>query len=284
MICLIPTTREPGRGFVDRVKALEGRDGVLSISLAHGFPWGDVPDMGTKVLVYTDGDTARAQALATQLAAELVGLREQLAAPTLGIDAALDQALTVEGGLVVLADTADNAGGGAASDSTFSLRRLVERGIGNAALGPLWDPVAVRIATEAGVGARFALRIGGKVSPMSGEPIDLVCTVKALKADLTMTGLGGAPVSLGPCALVEAAGIDVLLNSVRSQAIDTDMFTQLGCDLTGKKIVVVKSTQHFYASYAQLARRVIYVDAPGSVTQDLKSLPFRKIKRPKWPL
>lgn len=284
MICLIPTTREPGRGFVDRVKALEGRDGVLSISLAHGFPWGDVPAMGTKVLVYTDGDAAMAQALATQLTAELVGLREQLAAPTLGIDAALDQALTVEGGPVVLADGADNAGGGAASDSTFILRRLVERGIGNAALGPLWDPVAVRIATEAGGGARLALRIGGKVSPLSGEPIDLVCTVKALQADLTMTGLGGVPVSLGPCALVEAAGIDVLLNSVRSQAIDTDMFTQLGCDLTGKQIVVVKSTQHFYASYAQLARKVIYVTAPGSVTQDLKSLPFRKIKRPKWPL
>ena len=71
---------------------------------------------------------------------------------------------------------------------------------------------------------------------------------------------------------------------LHSQAIDTYMFTQLGCDLTGKKIVVVKSAQNFYASYAQLARRVIYVTAPGSVTQDLKSLPFRKIKRPKWPL
>ena len=92
------------------------------------------------------------------------------------------------------------------------------------------------------------------------------------------------PVSLGSCALVEAAGIDVLLNSVRSQAINTYMFTQRGCDLTGKQIVIVKSAQHFYASYAQLARRVLYVTAPGSVTQNLKSLPFRKIKRPKWPL
>jgi microcystin degradation protein MlrC len=62
------------------------------------------------------------------------------------------------------------------------------------------------------------------------------------------------------------------------------MFTQLGCDLTGKQIVVVESSQHFYASYAQLARRVIYVAAPGSMTQGLKSLLFRKIKRPKWPL
>ena len=92
------------------------------------------------------------------------------------------------------------------------------------------------------------------------------------------------PVSLGSCALVEAAGIDVRLNSVRSQAINTATCTQRGCDLTGKQIVIVQSAQHFYASYAQLARRVLYVTAPGSVTQDLKSLLFRKIKRPKWPL
>ena len=53
------------------------------------------------------------------------------------------------------------------------------------------------------------------------------------------------PVSLGSCALVEVAGIDVLLNSVRSLAINTAMCTQLGCDLTGKQIVVIKSAQHF---------------------------------------
>jgi len=74
---------------------------------------------------------------------------------------------------------------------------------------------------------------------------------------------GGVPVSLGSCALVEAAGSDVLLNSVRSQAMNTDMFTQRCCDLTGKQIVIVKSAQHFYASYAPLARRVLYVTAPG---------------------
>jgi microcystin degradation protein MlrC len=31
------TSREPGRGFVDRMFAMEGRDGILSISVAHGF-------------------------------------------------------------------------------------------------------------------------------------------------------------------------------------------------------------------------------------------------------
>jgi microcystin degradation protein MlrC len=283
MISVIHTTREPGRGLVDRAQALEGQGGVLSISLIHGFPWGDVPDMGSKVLVYTDGDAASAQLLARRLADELFELREQMVKPYPGIDAALDEALAFDGGPVVLADSADNAGGGAASDSTFMLRRLIERGIVNAALGPLWDPLAVRIATEAGVGAELLLRIGGKVGPMSGDPIDLLCSVKALKADMHMSGLGTLQ-ALGDCALVEANGVHIVLNSVRGQAMGTDMFTQLGCELGERKMIVVKSSQHFYASYAKVAKHVIYVDAPGTVTTDLKSLPYRKIQRPKWPL
>jgi hypothetical protein len=110
--------------------------------------------MGTKVLVYTDGDQAKADALARQLADEVIAMRDGLAVNYPSIDASLDEALAFDGGPVVLADGADNPGGGAASDSTFILRRMVERGIANAALGPLWDPIAVRIAFDAGVGAQ----------------------------------------------------------------------------------------------------------------------------------
>ena len=53
-LVVMHTSRQPARGFVDRIMALEGQDGILSISVSHGFPWGDVPDMGTKVLVYSD--------------------------------------------------------------------------------------------------------------------------------------------------------------------------------------------------------------------------------------
>lgn len=284
MIVTVHTSREPGRGFVDRIQSLEGRDGVLSISIAHGFPWGDVADMGTKVLVYTDGDAAQAQALARQLADELIGLREGLTVRYPGIDAALDEALAFDGGPVVLADAADNPGGGSASDSTFILRRMLERGIGNAALGPMWDPVAVRIAFDAGVGARLPMRIGGKISPLSGDPLDLECTVKALRHDLVMTGLANTPVPMGDCALVEAGGIGIVLVTLRNQAMGTDLFTQLGCDLAARKIVVVKSSQHFYDSFSQVARQVIYAGAPGSVALDLRTLRYRKVRGPKWPL
>ena len=284
MIVTMHTSREPARGFVDRIMALEGQDGILSVSIAHGFAWGDVPDMGTKVLVYSDGDAVKGDALARKLADELIAMREALTVPYPGVDAALDEALAFDGGPVVLADGADNPGGGAAGDSTFILQRLLERGIGNACLGPLWDPIAARIAFEAGVGARLNLRIGGKIGPLSGDPLDLPVKVVALQSDMFMTGLSNTPTALGDCALVETGGVQIVLISLRNQAMGSDLFTKLGVDLAAKKIVVVKSSQHFYASFSKVAQKVIYVGAPGAVTLDLKTLPYKKIKRPKWPI
>jgi len=280
----VHTSREPARSFVDRLQAMEGKGGVLSISIAHGFAWGDVPEMGTKVLVYADGDEAKARALARRLADELIGMRDRLAPPNPSIDEALDEALAVDGGTVVISDGADNPGGGAASDATFFLRRIVERGLRDVAIGPFWDPIAARIAIEAGEGARLALRIGGKVSPLSGDPIDLDCTVKAVRHDHEQTGLSNTRTFMGDSALVECAGVEILLCSLRNQAMGTDLFTGIACDLAAKKIVVVKSSQHFHASYSKIASRVIYAAAPGAVTLDVRTLPYHKVRRPKWPL
>jgi microcystin degradation protein MlrC len=284
MVVPIHTTRDPGRALVARMQSLEGKDGILSVSIAQGFATGDVPDMGTKVLVYADGDAAKAQAVARQLADEVIGLREQLLVHYLDVDDALDRALAAEGGPVVLADRSDNPGSGAAGDSTFLLRRLLARGIGNAALGPLWDPVVVRIAFDAGVGARIALRLGGKIGPLSGDPLDLDCTVRALIPDMTQASQAGTPSAMGDCALISAGGVDIVVNSARTQALDTGLFAQLGCDPATKKIVVVKSAQHFHASFARIAREILYVGAPGSADPNWANLPYRKIRHPKWPI
>jgi microcystin degradation protein MlrC len=284
MIVTMHTSRDPARSFVDRIKALEGKDGILSISISHGFAWGDTAHMGTQLLVYSDGDAAKGMKLARRLADELIGLREKLTVNYPDIDRSLDEALAFDGGPVVLADGADNPGGGAAGDSTFILRRMLERGIGNACIGPLWDPVAARIAFDAGVGATLMMRIGGKISALSGDPVDALCTVKAVLPEMKMTGLAGTPMAMGNSALVETAGIEIVLITLRNQAMGTDFFTQLGCDLAAKKIIVVKSSQHFYASFSKVAKHVIYVGAPGVVTLDLNTLPYRKVRRPKWPL
>ena len=284
MIAVLHTSRDPVRSFIDRIQALEGRDGILSISIVHGFPWGDVADMGTKVLVYSDGNQQRGDSVARALDEELTGMRDQLRLQYPGVDAALEEALVYNQKPVVLADSADNAGGGAPGDSTFILRRVLEQGNDSVAIGPLYDPMAVQLAFEAGVGARLQMRIGGKVGPVSGDPVDAMCTVKALKRTMMMSGLAGTTTPLGDCALIDIGGVEVVLISVRCQGLDTDLFTQLGCNPASKGIVVVKSSQHFYASFSKISSKIIYVDSPGALCTDLSLLHFKKIRRPKWPL
>jgi hypothetical protein len=87
------------------------------------------------------------------------------------------------------------------------------------------------------------------------------------------SGLSNTRVEMGASALVEANGVEILLCSLRNQAMGTDLFTGIGCDLAAKKIVVVKSSQHFHASYSKIAARVIYAAAPGAVTHDAQRSP-----------
>lgn len=283
MVGLWHTTAEPMAGFVRRMQSFEGRDGVLSVSLGHGFPWGDVAESGARLWVITDNDLPRAQVLAEQLGREFWALREQTASTTFGIDAALDEALRVEGGPVVLADVADNAGGGAPSDSTFILRRILERGIGNAVLGAFWDLGAVQICKEAGVGTTLALRIGGKCGPSSGDPVDLRMTVRAVREGHSQD-VFGSRWTLGTSVWVESeGGVHLLLCSVRSQVYGCDAFTGLGIGLHDKKLIVVKSTQHFHAAFAPLAKAVLYVSAPGAITPDFANIPYRVRNLDYWP-
>ncbi len=283
MVGIWHTTKEPMASFVKRMQSFEGQGGVLSVSLGHGFPWGDVVDNGARLWVVTDNDLPGAQKLANQLGRDFYDLREATRSHPLGVDAALDQALAIDGGPVVLADIADNAGGGAPADSTFILQRVVERGIGNAVLGPFWDLGAVQICRDAGVGAVIELRVGGKCGPVSGWPVDLRVTVRNIVLDHSQD-VFGMRWPLGPSVWVEtAAGVSLLLTSVRSQAYGTDTFTGLGLMLQDKKLVVVKSTQHFYAKFAPLAKAVFYVDTPGAITQDFAHIAFKVRSLNYWP-
>lgn len=283
MIGMYRTPLAPMRGFVDRMTALEGRDGVLSVSLGHGFPWGDVADVGTRMLVVTDGDPAGAARLAERLGRELFAMREATLVPHLTPDEAIDRAQALDGGPVVLADVADNAGGGAPSDSTFLLRRLLERGVRDAAVGCFWDPLAVRLCAEAGPGATFDLRLGGKCGPVSGDPLDLRVHVHRVVPRLVQTGLSGGQADFGEAAWIETEGIDVVVTTIRSQTFAPDAFGNLGLDVRARRLVVVKSTQHFYAAFAPIAREVLYVATPGAIAPDFARIPYTKRTTPYWP-
>jgi len=279
------TTREPMRSFVARMKALEQQPGVLSVSFGHGFPWGDVPEAGAKVWVVTDGDEALAAQIARDLGRDIWTLRHQTPARQSSIAQAMDRLAAHDGDRpLVLADIADNAGGGAGSDATFILRALVERGIGQVALAPFWDLGALQVCSEAGVGARLSLRVGGKLGPLSGDPVDLQVTVRALVEEHWQTGLSGHPAPCGRSAWVSTDdGIHLVLISLRQQALGTELFTGLGIDLTALRGIVVKSSQHFHAAFAPLASEVLYVASPGLLDTDFAHLPYRQRSLNHWP-
>lgn len=284
MVGLWHTTREPMRGFVRQMEEAEREPGALSVSLGHGFPWGDVPEAGAKLWVVADGDPALAQSVAARLGRAFWDLRDRIGPQTLDVDAALDEAARMAGtGPVVLADVADNPGGGAAGDSTFILRRLVERGTAGAVVGVLWDLGAVHVCKSAGVGAALDLRIGGKCGPASGAPVDLRVRVRAIVENHTQSALGTRE-RLGDCVWVEAAnGLHVVLASIRTQTYGADAFTGMGLALADKAVVVVKSTQHFHAEFAPLARKVLYVSTPGAMNFDFAAIPYRLRSPDYWP-
>jgi microcystin degradation protein MlrC len=117
---------------------------------------------------------------------------------------------------------------------------------------------------------------------MSGDPVDLKVTVRGM-ADMVTQRFGDAPDPMGPSVWVSAKGVDLVLTTLRTQAFHPEGMTKLGIDLSKRKIVVVKSTQHFHAGYAPIASRILYAAAPGTLTKDFAKIPYRHMIRPYWP-
>ena len=284
LMAICPTTLEPMKGLVADLRRMEKEPGVLSLSLCHGFPGADHQDVGGSVIAITDGDKAKGQAIAMKLAERFIGAALQMGSIGVSVEAAMERAAAATRP-VVIADRADNAGGGAASDSTWILEALLKRGARDAVLGLLWDPIAVEFCHLAGEGAEIDLRIGGKVGPLSGKALDVRATVLALRTDVRQQwfGRGEANLPIGKSAAIRVEGIDIVLNSNRHQVFSRHAFEGHGIDLSQKRVIVVKSTQHFYEAFSPLGE-VIYCDAPGTVTMDFAQLPYKRVRRPIYPL
>jgi microcystin degradation protein MlrC len=283
MLASFPTSTQPMRGLVDRIMALEGKDGVLSISIGHCFPYGDVPECSARILVITDDAKPHGDTLAEAIGRDLIALRERATPQWYSVDGAIDFALAQSGGPVVIADTTDNAGGGAPSDNTTFLHRLMARGVAGAAVAPIWDPIAVRLAFDAGEGAKLPFRFGGKTALASGPPVDAEVEIVRCVADAHQT-FAGAIVPLGDVASIRMGGVEAVLISTRAQAMGSDLFSNFGIDPRQRRILVVKSNQHFYASFSKIAAQVIYAEGDGPLPRDYRKLPWRKVQRPIWPL
>ena len=146
------------------------------------------------------------------------------------------------------------------------------------------DPEAVARCEEAGVGARLALEVGGKSSPMQGAPVKMEVDVAAL-SDGTFqydgpmyAGLSG---DMGPSAHVVQNGIHVLLVSQREQPFDTAFARTLGLDPRQMRYICVKSSAHFRAGFESWAGAIHVVAEPS--VHSLSDLSFERLGRAVYP-
>jgi microcystin degradation protein MlrC len=286
MIGAYPTRREPMRGFVERLRAAEREPGMVSVSLGHGYPWADVPEVGSKVLVVTDGDPGLAARVAERLGREFFALRDQVTERAdLGIDEALDYALAAPHRPVVLCEQSDNHLGGSAGDATFVLERVVARGVPNVVFGPIWDPMSVAIGKAVGAGERLMLRIGAKSGPEAGRPVDLVCRVRRVVTDLVQPPMGPIQsMPFGDAVWVSAEGdLDLVLHDRRAGTLRPEVITGLGIDLAAKQIAVCKMWRHGEEGFRDAGRDFKILKTPGTQTLDFARIPFRTFDRPYWP-
>jgi microcystin degradation protein MlrC len=282
MIGFYPTFDPPMKDVVDRLRALSGKDGILTVELAHGFPWGDVADLGVRVLVYADGDAALAARTAEAFAHDLYGQREALALTFPDVESSLDRARGLNG-RTVLGDFADNPGGGAPGDSTFFLKALIDRGVDDAVIGTLWDPQMAQVCVDAGVGAILPLRLGGKCGPTSGDSVDLTVEVMGVREDHSQRVFGQRQ-PLGKSAWVRSGGIDIVIASVRTQVFEPDAFTGLGVPMENRKLVIVKSSNHYRAGFDGISDNLWHVASPGCMSLDFSRIPYTKLTGPIFPM
>ena len=283
LLGFFPTNRSPMREFVDGLFEKERDPEVVSISFVHGFPWGDSPDVGAKVLVYTAGDAGKAKDVAQAVAAELDLIRDDTMFETVTIPEALEIVGSASEGPVVFGDVSDNPGGGAPGDSTFILEALIAADTKQVVVGCLFDPECVGRCHAAGVGNEVALEIGGKASEFSGKALNVKATVRGIAADAMMNVADVVEFPMGDTAWVSVDNIDIVMISTRTQTYSPHALTHLGLSLDDKKAVFVKSTNHFQAFFQEIASDVHYVNTPGAIDFDLGRIPYRVFDKPYYP-
>jgi microcystin degradation protein MlrC len=281
------TARGPMRRLYDLADEMERDPRVISVSVFAGFPLADIHDAGLSIYVATHDDPALAAKLADRLETVAWEHRREFVHRAVPVRDAVAHALKLDVKPIVLADIADNTGGGAAGDGTEILRELLRVEAPSATVACLWDPAAAAACTRAGVGATVTVEVGGKVDDRHGAPVKMTGRVAAVgDGNFVHKGpmMRGLPGRLGPMAVLQTGGVKTILISHRWQTLDPEMIRIVGIEPRDERIVVVKSSIHYRAAFEPLAAAIIEVDAPGLSSSNLDRFAFSRVRRPIFPL
>jgi microcystin degradation protein MlrC len=280
------TGEGPFQRLVARAHAMEQSGDALSVTVAGGFPYADVPEAGVGFLVVTDDDPRAARQLADELAALAWSLRHDMVIRNTPPAEAVAAAIAFPDGPVMLVDVGDNIGGGTPGDGTVLLGELLAQGAREATM-VIADAEAAREAFAAGVGATVRLTVGGKTDHLHGEPVTVEGRVRLL-SDGQWVHEGpenaGVPVDMGPTAVLRCGGVNLVLTSRKSLPGDQQQLKAVGIDPLRQHIIVVKAAVRWRGGFGPIARHAIYVDTPGLGSVDLRRFPYKQISRPIFPL
>lgn len=276
-------------GWLGLCHAIEHRSGVLTATIACGFPYADIPDTGMFAYVCTNNDAELAETCVRELAQYAWDHRADFQATPLGIDEAVTYAMS-RPGPILLADVADNTGAGSSGDGTEILRSLIAQNARSAVVALLYDPETVQRALEAGVGGTFDAMLGGKVDDLHGAPVPSTFYVRAITDGWFINGgpMGaGAQSSLGTAVVLEIGGrgaIEVIVTEHRRAPNDANALRSVGIEPTERQILVIKSAVHYRAAFTPLVREIVEVDAPGLSSPNWNNFSFQHLRRPIYPL
>ena len=262
---------------------------LVNATFFHGFPYSDIAQAGASVTAMAK-DQATADRCALAIAEYAWALRKKFAVPAHSAAAAMDLAeqIPFTNGPVVIHESSDNTGGGAPGDGTHLLREMLRRDLPGSAFGSIHDPEVAAMAAKAGVGAKLTCKLGGKTDSLHGEPIQLTDAYVKCISDGKFLGLspmgGGGICSAGLTALLVVGNVNIVVTSIRGQAMDDGFFRVVGLRHDLLRYVAVKSSQHFKGWWKDYSSGIVACDSPGIHCADLHVFDFKFTNTGYFPL
>ena len=280
------TSGGPMKEWFDQAREMEGDARVLAVAPCPMQPWLDVAEGGWAVTVTTDGDRALAERLAEESADFAWARREAfMVKQAVAIDDAVRQADSAAKGVVVLSDTGDTVFGGTAGDSNLILESILRQGIKGRALIPLISPGTARALAAAGEGAEVTLAVGGDSCPQFFSPLTVTGRVRRVAGGVVKVAVFQQPEFDQGVTVVFEVGPVTLFVTERSGAAGNvpDVYRAFGIEPGDYQMAVLKTASNFQF-FAPISSQVIRVDTRGPGQSDVKTLPWRRVPRPIWPM